>query len=74
MEKFGVAANPMLAADDLASLEIVALRVGVAALGAVPVDQIKSIDATARHMSPAGRTIDRALMEEILARLATLTA
>ena len=41
--------------------------------GAVLVDQIKSIDAAARHVAPAGEALDSDLMADILARLATLT-
>jgi len=40
--------------------------------GAVLVDQIKSIDAKARRVEPAGQKVSEALMAEIIARLATL--
>lgn len=41
--------------------------------GAVLVDQIKSIDAAARHVVPAGQTVPQAVMDDVLLRLATLT-
>lgn len=41
--------------------------------GAVLVDQVKSIDASARRLAPAGQALDGDLMADILARLATLT-
>jgi mRNA interferase MazF len=42
--------------------------------GAVLVDQIKSIDATARKLEGTEQHLTPELMEEVLARLATLTA
>lgn len=41
--------------------------------GAVLVDQIKSIDAKARNLEASGEAIGADLMDEILARLGTLT-
>jgi mRNA interferase MazF len=41
--------------------------------GAILVDQIKSIDANARQLEGAGQDIDVEVMDEVLARLATLT-
>lgn len=40
--------------------------------GAVLVDQIKSIDAKARQLEDSGQSIEVDLMNDILARLATL--
>lgn len=51
----------------------VPLPEGGAVAGAVLVDQIKSIDARARHVAPAGETVRSGMMDEVLARLATLT-
>lgn len=47
---------------------------GHAVTGAILVDQIKSVDAVARGMSASGHRVDNAVMSEVLARLATLTA
>jgi mRNA interferase MazF len=41
--------------------------------GAVLVDQLKSIDAKARHAESAGSILDERTLHEMLARLATLT-
>jgi mRNA interferase MazF len=41
--------------------------------GAVLVDQIKSIDAKARNIEDSGQGIEADVMDEVLARLATLT-
>ena len=41
--------------------------------GAVLVDQVKSIDARARNVEPTGQAVDRAIMDDVLPRLATLT-
>jgi len=41
--------------------------------GAVLVDQIKSIDAKARNLEDSGYRIERPIMNDVLARLATLT-
>lgn len=41
--------------------------------GAVLVDQVKSIDARARNVEPTGQAVDQAIMDDVLARLATLT-
>lgn len=41
--------------------------------GAVLVDQVKSIDAKARDVEPTGQAIDQSIMDDVLARLATLT-
>lgn len=41
--------------------------------GAVLVDQIKPLDVRARGMNPSGRRVESQLMNEILARLTTLT-
>ena len=41
--------------------------------GAVLVDQIKSIDAQARDVESANQAVPTEIMDEILARLATLT-
>ena len=41
--------------------------------GAVLVDQVKSVDATARKLEPANASVDDTLMDDILSRLATLT-
>jgi mRNA interferase MazF len=41
--------------------------------GAVLVDQIKSLDVRARGVKPSGQRVYSQLMDEILARLATLT-
>lgn len=51
----------------------VALPEDGAVTGAVLVDQVKSIDAEARQIAPAGQAVDTTLMADILARLATLT-
>ena len=42
--------------------------------GAVLVDQIRSIDAKARDIESANQAVPTEVMDEILARLATLTA
>ena len=42
--------------------------------GAVLVDQLKSIDAKARGIEEAGQSVPPDIMDDILARLATLTA
>jgi mRNA-degrading endonuclease toxin of MazEF toxin-antitoxin module len=39
----------------------------------VLVDQIKSLDVGARGVKPSGQRVDSQLMDEMLARLATLT-
>ena len=44
-----------------------------AVTGAILVDQIKSIDAAARNIQPAGQRVSAGLLDEVLARLATLT-
>lgn len=44
-----------------------------AVTGAVLVDQLKSIDAKARTLEISGHSIDAALLDDVLARLATLT-
>lgn len=41
--------------------------------GAVLVDQVKSIDAKARNVEATGQTVDQTIMDDVLARLATLT-
>ena len=41
--------------------------------GAILVDQVKSIDAKARQIENSGQWVDSARMDEVLARLATLT-
>ncbi len=41
--------------------------------GAILVDQLKSIDATARQMEDSGQSVDAEVLDEVLARLATLT-
>lgn len=41
--------------------------------GAVLVDQVKSIDAKARKVESTGQAVDHAIMDDVLARLATLT-
>ena len=41
--------------------------------GAVLVDQVKSIDAKARNVETTGQVVDQAIMDDVLARLATLT-
>lgn len=43
------------------------------ATGAVLVDQVKSIDAKARNVEATGQTVDQTIMDDVLARLATLT-
>lgn len=40
--------------------------------GAVLVDQIKAVDAKARHLEPTGKVVPKAVMAEVLARIATL--
>lgn len=50
----------------------VSLLDGEGVTGAVLVDQIKSIDAKARNVESANQTVPTAIMDEILARLATL--
>lgn len=52
----------------------VLLSEGENVTGAVLVDQIKSIDAKARNVEFAGQSVVEETMNEILARLATLTA
>ena len=42
--------------------------------GSILVDQIKSVDATARHATQSGQKLDTDQMDEVLARLSTLTA
>jgi mRNA-degrading endonuclease toxin of MazEF toxin-antitoxin module len=42
--------------------------------GAVLVDQIKAIDAKARGIEKAGQLVPPDIMDDIIARLATLTA
>ena len=44
-----------------------------AVTGAILVDQLKSIDAKARNIQDTGQRIDRSQIDEVLARLATLT-
>ncbi len=44
-----------------------------AVTGAVLVDQVKSIDARARNVEPLDQAVDQAIMDDVLARLATLT-
>ncbi|WP_170565923.1 type II toxin-antitoxin system PemK/MazF family toxin [Ruegeria atlantica] len=41
--------------------------------GAVLVDQVKSIDAEARKVETTGQVVDQAIVDDVLARLATLT-
>lgn len=41
--------------------------------GAILVDQVKSIDAKARLLEISGQTVGNALMDDVLARLTTLT-
>lgn len=52
----------------------VALPEGEKITGAVLVDQIKSIDAAAREIEDANQNVPTEIMDNILARLATLTA
>ena len=52
----------------------VLLPEGGTVTGAVLVDQIKSIDAEARRVEPAGAKAGDDLMADILARLGTLTS
>lgn len=42
--------------------------------GAILVDQIKSIDAKARNVEATGQSVDADTLEDVLARLATLTS
>jgi mRNA interferase MazF len=51
----------------------VAIPQGNAIEGAVLVDQVKSIDARARHAESVGVMLDELSLQEVLARLATLT-
>lgn len=51
----------------------VAIPHGTAIEGAVLVDQVKSIDARARHAESVGVMLDELSLQEVLARLATLT-
>jgi mRNA interferase MazF len=44
-----------------------------AVTGAVLVDQVKSIDARAHNVELTGQAVDQAIMDDVLARLATLT-
>ena len=41
--------------------------------GAVLVDQLKSIDAKARRIEDSGQSVEAELLDEVMARLATLT-
>jgi len=50
----------------------VALPEGGEITGAVLVDQIKSIDCEARRMSASGHNVDQEVLDEVLAKLATL--
>ena len=52
----------------------VMLPEGKEVTGAVLVDQLKSIDAKARGIEEAGQSVPPDIMDDILARLATLTA
>jgi mRNA-degrading endonuclease toxin of MazEF toxin-antitoxin module len=47
---------------------------GGAVTGAILVDQVKSIDAKARNIQDSGQRVESGQMDEVLARLATLTA
>jgi mRNA interferase MazF len=51
----------------------VAIPHGNAIEGAVLVDQVKSIDVRARHAESTGAMLDELALQEVLARLATLT-
>lgn len=52
----------------------VMLPEGEETAGAVLVDQIKAIDAKARGIEKAGQLVPPDIMDDIIARLATLTA
>lgn len=52
----------------------VLLPEGLPASGAVLVDQMKSLDIAARDCAPMGAAIPEHVMDEVLARLSTLTA
>jgi mRNA-degrading endonuclease toxin of MazEF toxin-antitoxin module len=46
---------------------------GEAVTGAILVDQVKSIDDKAPNIQDSGQHVESAQMDEVLARLATLT-
>lgn len=48
-------------------------EVGGVITGAILVDQVKSIDANARNIQDSGQRVESSRMDEVLARLATLT-
>ncbi|MCR9255601.1 MAG: type II toxin-antitoxin system PemK/MazF family toxin [Alphaproteobacteria bacterium] len=52
----------------------VMLPAGGPIVGAILVDQIKSVDRVARNLLPSGERLDDKLFNEVLARLETLTA